>query len=185
MPTAPCDFLAQHILIDLSLQRAVVAIPQTHAGPPAKKLITRHVTLPVALDAATQALLQPLPCAPATDRVVFETTIRAASRLPRSVTWVPITRNITAEDDKVLRACPHFGDDAEGIELAHFDILPGQIESEVLGEAEERTLVHLIQRHGLRAEVYSGLSRALKLSVSEIQKAYERVCDGPWFRQHM
>ncbi|RYY70635.1 hypothetical protein EON63_22400 [archaeon] len=65
--------------------------------------------------------------------------------------------------------------------------IPGSLEREVQGEAEEYTLCYILNRHKrklyIRPEVYSALGKVLGVSVSEVLKGYERVKDGTWYRR--
>lgn len=170
-----------------------VVLPACPAGgaegvPRANEPLKRvPVALGHRLDKDTHALLQ-RPSAPLRPlgKGVQDSTIRAVARLPRSVTYIHLNHNITTDDDTVLRALPYFGDDdATGFDATHFDVLPGELEPEVLGEAEELTVAYMFSRHSrrsVRPEVYSALSRALQLSLSEIVKALDRIRDGPWHR---
>eukprot|EP01039_Chlorochromonas_danica_P008004 gene8004-8828_t len=123
--------------------------------------------------------------------IVRKCVLPVQPRLPQSATWAPITHNITTDDEAVLRAVPYFGDDeaAQGFDVSHYDVLPGELELEVLGEAEEHTVAYMIEKHKrgrnvVRFEVYSALSSVLHLSVSEIIKAYNRLRDGFWYRRN-
>lgn len=124
--------------------------------------------------------------------VVRKCVLPFQPRLPQSVTWAPINHNITTDDEAILRAVPYFGDDeaAQGFDVSHYDVVPGELELEVLGEAEEYTVAYMIEKHKrgrgtVRYEVYSALSSVLHLSVSEIIKAYNRLRDGFWYRRNL
>lgn len=130
--------------------------------------------------------------------IVYNSFIPRIEPIPYCWSWVPIKSNCVAEDETILRALPYFGDnDTTGVDISEFDQVPGELEEEVLGEAEEQLIIHMLERHkranGIKPEVYSAISTALKysnseeeenISYSEICKAYERVTDGPWYRIH-
>lgn len=75
------------------------------------------------------------------------------------------------------------------MDFSGFDKVPGEVEPQVLGEAEELVVIYLSEQYErdgyLHSKVCSALSTVLKVSVSEIEKALQRVKDSPWYRQHL
>jgi hypothetical protein len=99
-----------------------------------------------------------------------------------------VKSNLCAEDDTVLRALPYFGDDDQ-IKVDFLSPFDKQIEQEICTEAEELTLINLIERHRSnntsRTEVYSAISNVLQISRNEILKTHDKLKESSWFRRHM
>lgn len=107
--------------------------------------------------------------------------------LPMSFTWINIASNVRTDDDTVLRSMPYFGDeDVTGVDMSDFDKIPAEYEAPASGEAEEFTIVYMLDKYRrasgfIRPEVYSALSITLGITVSEVSKAYERVSEGAYY----
>lgn len=118
----------------------------------------------------------------------FNSVVPYICSIPKSCTWIGVKSNLCAEDETVLRALPYFGDDDQ-IKLEFFSPFDQQIEQEICTEAEELTLINLIERHRSnkrsRTEVYSALSNILQISRNEILKTQDKLKESSWFRRHM
>ncbi len=119
---------------------------------------------------------------------VFNSRIPKFDPIPHSCTWITIKFNVHAEDETILRALPYFGDDDfTGVDVSDFEKVPGELEPEICGEAEELMVSYMLDRHkrsqGTKPEVFSALENVLHISISEISKAYQRVVEGDWYRK--
>lgn len=69
--------------------------------------------------------------------------------------------------------------------------MPGELEAEILGEAEEFAIVHMVEKYKegvigpdgeetqtVFPEVYSAVQSVMGCSISEIMKAYDNVING-------
>jgi hypothetical protein len=114
----------------------------------------------------------------------------ATSQIPQSYLWQHIKENVHEESDPILRALPYFGDDDDvGVDVSDFDQIPGEIDLEIVGEAEELLIVYMLNRHkgvdGFPSEVSRALEDCLQISNAELMKAYDRIMEGEWFRNEM
>ncbi len=119
---------------------------------------------------------------------VYTSLIPKFEPIPRSCTWINIKFNVHAEDETILRALPYFGDDDfTGVDVSDFEKVPGELEPEIYGEAEEFVVSYMLDRHkrpqGTKPEVFSALENVLTISISEISKAYQRIVEGDWYRK--
>jgi hypothetical protein len=115
---------------------------------------------------------------------VYNAVIPYISSIPFAWTWAPIPMNAHADEEAVLRSNPYFGDDdVEGVDTSHFEQIPGELETEISGEAEELTLFFLLNIYHNKECIYKALENILQITVSEIRKASERIQEGHWFRE--
>lgn len=124
--------------------------------------------------------------------------IPLAFPIPRSQTWIAINENIRSEDEPVLRYVPYFGDDdVTGVDVSAYEQVPGEIEHEICSEPDEVLILYFLHRHSLskisdddlstlpsvRPEVLTSLERILRISTSQLFKAFNRAFEGRLLRE--
>lgn len=115
---------------------------------------------------------------------VFNSVIPYVDPIPFAWTWVPIAGNVHADDEVILRSNPYFGDDdIDGVDTSHFEQVPGELEREIMGEAEELALFYLLDVYKHKGFIFEALEAVLNITVSEIKKAHERIKEGRWYRE--
>jgi hypothetical protein len=78
---------------------------------------------------------------------------------------------------------PYFGDqDFEGVDISGFKKVPGQLEREPHGEAEELTAMLLLDKYSESKAVFTALARTLRVSIGEVNKTANGIKDGWWYR---
>eukprot|EP01041_Mallomonas_annulata_P009669 gene9669-20109_t len=104
--------------------------------------------------------------------------------LPRSVTWFPISKNVRAEDDTILRVFPYFGEldesDLQDI-ISCFDATPGKLDPELRGEVEETVFLHIIEKHAV-VDTRQKCIVEMADEVADAIKAVHRLFDKKIFK---
>ncbi len=79
---------------------------------------------------------------------------------------------------------PYFGDDdTDGIDISEFKKVPGKLERELRGEAEELTVMFLLDRYQRSKVIFTALEIVLGVSIPEIINTFELITEGRWFRE--
>lgn len=135
----------------------------------------------------------------------FNTSFPKVSRNPASCFFIKIRENQVMEDQTTFRSLPYLGDDVR-IDISEFNRIvghvPGQIEPEVCGEAEELLVAYFISQGIVRSssksinfeqvheknvlpEILAALTSVLEVSTKEILRAYKVISESYWFRHGM
>lgn len=115
--------------------------------------------------------------------LVYNIIIPYCGSIPFAWTWIPISRNVWTDDEEELRVMPYFGDqDFEGVDISGFKKVPGQLERDLHGEAEELTAMLLLDKYSESKAVFTALARALRVSIGEVNKTASDIKDAWWYR---
>ncbi len=140
-----------------------------------------------------------------TRKARFNTSFPKVSRNPASCFFIKIRENQVMEDQTTFRSLPYLGDDVR-IDISEFNRIvghiPGQIEPEVCGEAEELLVAYFISQgvvdsssksinfeqvheKNVLPEILAALTSVLEVSTKEVLRAYKVISESYWFRHGM
>lgn len=120
----------------------------------------------------------------------FSSLIEYISPIPKSQFWMKISKSVISPDDKKLKVHIYVGDnesiDTKEVEL---DQSPDDICIPPLGEAEELTLIYIIEKYKkssndlyLSKEVYMAIQNVFSIPRREIVEFYSNFTDGPFYK---
>lgn len=137
----------------------------------------------------------------------FNTSIPKVPTIPASCFFVKIRENQVMEDQTTFRSIPYLGDDVR-LDLTEFNRIvgniPGQIEPEVCGEAEELLVAYFVQQgvtqssskgiiitpdqiqeNNVIPEILAALAAILQVSTKEILRTFKVISESNWYHHNM
>lgn len=103
-------------------------------------------------------------------------TLAPNPSIPPLSSYVPTKRNIAAEDDKLLRFLPYFGDhDPSSVDISLY--AAEQADSSLQEQGDEEVLYQILTKYGTHQRIYSVLSELLQCSIEGLKNRYaEMLC---------